>query len=195
MSTCCIKECEKKVLAHDMCSMHWQRFRLHGSPLRTKTVQYHGLTPKERFLKYVDRPPEGCWPWKGGLNGYKGYGMFNYYGRPRLASRVSWMLFKGDIPDGLFVCHACDNPKCVNPDHLFLGSQKDNMDDMVAKGRSNNAAKSLPGVLHGGVKLTDADVLEIRSASQSFRFLARRYGVSTRTIGDVKSRRSWKHVP
>jgi hypothetical protein len=90
--------------------------------------------PAARFWAKVQRG-EGCWEWQGANNG-KGYGCFGKEGsRPYYAHRFSWELHAGPIPDGLFVLHRCDNRRCVNPEHLFLGTQGDNMRDMIAKGR------------------------------------------------------------
>ena len=89
-----------------------------------------------RFWSKVDKKPSGCWEWLGHRN-EKGYGHFAIVGQyPRAAHRVAYRLANGHFDDSLFVCHRCDNPSCVNPDHLFLGTQQDNMDDMVQKGRS-----------------------------------------------------------
>ena len=76
----------------------------------------------------------GCWNWKASFH-RDGYGFFRFEGKMQLAHRVSYKLFKGPIPEKMYICHTCDNPACINPSHLFLGTQKDNMDDMKRKGR------------------------------------------------------------
>lgn len=94
------------------------------------------LPPEVRFsTKYEINEVTDCWEWKKATNNI-GYGMFRWTkGIMRTAHRVSYELFKGPIPKGMIVCHTCDNPKCVNPDHLWVGTNKDNFDDMVKKGR------------------------------------------------------------
>jgi len=92
----------------------------------------------QRFKDKFIVANNGCWEWTGCLD-KKGYGQFYYKGKHRRAHRVSWALKYGEIPPSeLFACHKCDNPKCVNPDHLFLGTQSDNMKDMSRKGRVRN---------------------------------------------------------
>lgn len=90
----------------------------------------------KRLLSYVFYSPDGCWYWIGPV-GIRGYGRFSFDGKNRIAHRVSYILHKGD-PGKLLVCHSCDNTLCVNPGHLFLGTNKDNMVDMVKKGRSGS---------------------------------------------------------
>ncbi len=85
----------------------------------------------ERFWSKVDKSGD-CWLWRGSVNP-QGYGTFSFGGKSRGAHRVSYLLSKGEIGDGLCVCHTCDNPPCVNPDHLWLGTQADNMRDMGSK--------------------------------------------------------------
>jgi len=88
---------------------------------------------KGRFLSKIKKQKTGCWEWQAGLR--TGYGIIKVEGKSLGAHRLSWMIYNGDMPEGLYVCHKCDNPKCVNPDHLFIGSHSDNMKDAFNKGR------------------------------------------------------------
>lgn len=98
-------------------------------------------TLEERFWSKVSRHPTGCWEWKASTKAARSAGKTFHYGQIRVgrreasAHRTCWELCFGPIPDGIFVCHACDNPKCVRPSHLFLGTPRDNIQDMIAKGR------------------------------------------------------------
>lgn len=139
------------------------------------------------------KQPSDCWEWEGSL--LKGYGRIREGGRggmTLLTHRASYMIFKGEITEGFNVLHTCDNPKCWNPKHLFLGTNKDNSKDMVLKGRQ---AK---GVENGRCKLTDAEVLAIRSefatSRTSHRKLALQYHVSHTVIGGIVRNKTWKHV-
>jgi len=93
--------------------------------------------PKERFMEKVDKRPGECWEWLASRYS-SGYGMFYYESKLRGAHRVSWLLFHGEIPLGKMVCHTCDNKTCVSPDHLFIGTQTDNMRDSARKGRNGS---------------------------------------------------------
>lgn len=87
-----------------------------------------------RFGLQIDRDASGCWLWKGSRNG-RGYGEIYVHGKKEMAHRASWLIHRGVIPDGLYVLHRCDCPPCVNPAHLFLGTNSDNMLDAAARGR------------------------------------------------------------
>jgi hypothetical protein len=149
---------------------------------------------RERFARhYTPEPNSGCWLWTGTLK--SGYGAIKILGRKgmRRAHRVSYELHVGDIEKGLFVCHKCDVPSCVNPDHLFVGTRRDNMNDMVRKGRGRGpAGESAPKA-----KLIAPQVLEIfslRSTDANPTELANRYGVSRRSIMCIWSGTSWSSV-
>lgn len=155
-----------------------------------------------RFWSKVDRSggPDACWPWMAGMD-KDGYGKFSYPGnRYARAHRVSWSIANGPIEDGLYVCHTCDNPSCVNPSHLFIGTNTDNMRDKVKKGRHNyNAAWNPIGSKNPRAKLSDAQVIEARrrwlqggiSKSQ----LAREMGVSSTLMSWVITGKVWRHLP
>lgn len=156
-------------------------------------------TFEQRFWKYVVKT-DSCWIWTGII--VRGYG---YLGRGKFkqgtvgANRASWMIHHGEIPKGMEVCHNCpggDNPLCVNPDHLWLGTQADNMRDMCAKGR--HASPNYFGETHPMHKLTDKDVLDIRKRYREGKAkqqeLADEYGVVQSTIGVIVRRKNWVHI-
>jgi hypothetical protein len=106
------------------------------------------------------------------------------------AHRLAWEMKNGPIGDGLFVCHRCDIPSCVNPDHLFLGTHAENMKDMREKGR----CWCPPGEDHRGAKLTEANVIDIRKSDQSDTKLASHYGVSRAAIYAARKGVNWKYL-
>ena len=145
----------------------------------------------KRFEKYFRRG-DGCWEWVGPRFA-SGYGAFHSPGLPRRtlrAHRVAWELFRCPIPDGLYVLHRCDNPPCVNPDHLFLGSMGDNNRDCVAKGRH----RTRRGEDVSGSKLTNGVVQKIRVSLLSNHKLARRINVSVSTVRRARIGQTWAHV-
>lgn len=138
--------------------------------------------PMSRFEKHVSQQPNGCWEWMGNRSPF-GYGWFYMpapYRRQMNAHRAAWLLLRGDIQDGLVVCHKCDNPPCVNPDHLFLGTQRDNITDMRRKGRQSDPPHPRHE-RHPNGKLSLADKQEIvaaRARGIPGKELAARYGVT-----------------
>lgn len=145
--------------------------------------------PKLRFLSKVEKGPD-CWTW----TGYKRkYGNFGWPGGEIIgAHRASYLLFVGPIPPGLVVMHLCDNGDCVRPDHLRVGTQQENITDMIRKGRQRHPDRS--GEKNSRAKLTTQDVLAIRSIREPDAAMARIYGVSVSSIRGIRAFRSWKHV-
>lgn len=146
-----------------------------------------------KFWSKVQRADDGaCWPWIGALNN-RGYGTILRNGWARAAHRASWILANGPIPDGLCVLHRCDNPPCVNPAHLFLGTNADNIADMVAKRRQ---APPQLGSANPSAKLTEAQVVGIRqrlASGEGRTALAAEFCVTYMVISMVERRRSWRH--
>lgn len=157
-----------------------------------------------RFWRYVAAGnADECWEWKGTTS--NGYGRILKGGRGSgaiAAHRVSWELHRGPVASGLVVCHRCDNRRCVNPDHLFVGTQSENILDCVAKGRHPRTARpecTARGERHGSAKLTEAQVQEIRhtianQGDAARKELAKKFGVHISTINSAASGKSWAHT-
>ena len=133
--TCTVEGCERKHHSKGYCMMHKSRIRRFGT---IELTSKHLSPPEERFHdKYIPVTETGCWLWISCCNG-DGYALISANGKSMRAHRLSWEMHRGPIPRGLFVLHKCDTPECVNPDHLFLGTNQDNMDDAKRKGRIRN---------------------------------------------------------
>jgi hypothetical protein len=162
-----------------------------------------GRKPKshiERFeASYIPEPMSGCWLWLGTERGSNKYGVIKIDGKAIPAHRYSYQRFVGEIPVGMFVCHRCDNPSCVNPYHLFLGTHQDNTDDKVRKNRQAKGSKLAEaqyenrprGEKNGRSKLNQDKVNQIRSLNISQKEIANIFGVSQALISKIKNKEMW----
>ena len=151
---------------------------------------YVRRTTHENFLRKVDKVDGGCWEWTGAVL-KDGYGHFHVNRKGVIASRYSYQHYKGDIPPGLVVRHKCDNPKCVNPEHLELGTQKDNYNDAKMKGRHVHGEKH-GNVLYSGEQIKK--VLQLIAEGMRPIDISKQTGVALSTVYDVRLGRSWKHL-
>jgi hypothetical protein len=149
-----------------------------------------------RFWTKVSKNGD-CWNWTGAVNN-KGYGQFHLKGKTVLAHRVSFEDFNGPIKEGMWVLHRCDNPRCVNPNHLFLGDASTNMQDCAAKGRLGFQRLPRRGEDHSGSKLTASQVVSIReifrAGGVTQQDLAERFGISPSQVNNIVHRRHWREV-
>lgn len=189
MVCCSVDGCKKGVFATGLCSTHYNRLRTTGTTDHGPRARADLAT---RFWKYVDKHgPDECWPWIG--TGANGYGTIGPGGRNAAkvpAHRVSWELHNGPIPKnedehhGTVVRHKCNNRLCVNPSHLKLGTQADNIKDMWVN----------KGAPRGNARLTESQIASIRADPRSSRKLAPIYGVSDGQIRHIRRRTSWKEI-
>jgi hypothetical protein len=147
------------------------------------------VSVESRLLSKVNVDEEtGCWYWTA-CKISVGYGRLNVGGTIKLAHRVAYELYCAPIPEGMHVCHTCDNRGCVNPEHLFVGTNMDNVLDKMKKGRQTR------GSTHGPAKLSESDVVAIREAEGVLhRDLAARFGVDKSQISCIRSGKYWAHV-
>jgi len=184
---CKLEGCNKPDGPLGFCIMHYTRWRNHGDPHAVLQKQRHGMTPKQRWESYVDKT-DGCWEWTG-YCATNGYGQLNIGGSLKYAHRLSWLFHNGAVPKDACILHHCDNRKCVNPDHLFLGTRADNSADMVSKGRQTI------GERNPMAKITNEQAMEIIKSREPKGILAVRYGIEPKTVDDIRKRRSWRHLP
>lgn len=191
--TCTVAGCTHQHAARGFCQTHYYHWRKTATDVKP---QLHKLYPDpvDRFWAQVDAAGDGCWEFTG-TRFEDGYGMITWDGRQQGAHRISWIIANGPIPTGLVVRHRCDNPPCVRPDHLELGTVRDNCRDMWERG--NPQIPHLRGSKQNGAKLTEAQIPAIRAArtaGMSVRVLAEQYGVSMSTIYKIGQGKRWQHL-
>lgn len=181
----CSRSCWYKWNAKKLASFNELRFQW-----KTATEEEKQKKIKENYEKHVIRK-DGCWEWSG-VKDKDGYGQIACgYHKQTKAHRVSWNIYKGTIPEGMIVCHHCDNPPCTNPSCLFLGTKKTNALDMSSKLRGTNGTKNKHA------KLQENDIPEIRrrlNQGESFYEIAKEFTVKPTTIWNIRENKSWKHV-
>lgn len=158
--------------------------RATGASISSGSVTFDTAQNMKRFWSKVNKTP-GCWEWTAALDRC-GYGLFYVKGKPKMAHRLAYLWANGELSS--VICHKCDNRRCVRPDHLFAGSQADNIADRDTKLRQAR------GERQGLAVLTETQVRDILASTDSGSVLAKRYGISRSNVFAIKQRRSWKHV-
>lgn len=150
---------------------------------------------KEKILSNIKVAESGCWEWQRSRTP-RGYGRISIgHQKQDYTHRVSYKVFKDDIPEGLLIRHTCDNPCCCNPEHLELGTQFDSMQDCSKRGRLGGfVCRNSKGESNGREKLTEQQVLDIFNSNEKNTVLAKQYNVSARLIGLIKGGKTWQHV-
>lgn len=184
---CAVSWCDRDAKTKGYCKTCYTRWQKGRDPEKIPMFKIHrDATPEERLQSAGWTVTEtGCWEWAGRLD-KKGYGVLALREKRQVfAHRTAYSVWVGDLVDGLSICHRCDNPKCINPEHLWQGSTLENLQDMTVKERGNTR------------KLTAADVVEIRERREnreSMNDLAKEFGVHESTIRNAVKGRTWKHV-
>jgi hypothetical protein len=152
-----------------------------------------GMITLDEIMARTTEGKDGCIEWTWALNTY-GYGTVRRNKRDFVVHRLVWEKIKGSIPEGMFICHTCDNPKCVNIDHLFMGTPGDNIRDCVKKGRHKSNFPHHKGEKHPSAKITSEQVLAIRCDTDSQRNIAKKHGISQGLVSHVRLNKAWQHI-
>lgn len=192
--TCSVGGCDTESRYRGYCELHYQRLRKHGDPLTADTRHWLVTPFAERFWAKTARGDgDGCWEWTSNRDSH-GYGMMIVKGERRKAHRLAMEFEHGRLPSSVLVCHRCDNPPCVRPDHLFLGTAADNTHDAMRKGRLI-FPPHVPGEKSGQAKVTRRQVDAIReraAAGEMHVTLAREFGLTPSGVGRIVHRKTWK---
>lgn len=183
-------DCQEKEVRRGYCTKHYQRFNKKGTTDDAVLKNQASLSVKRRIELNTVKTENGCWEWQKRTD-KNGYGVITVNDTTLRAHRVSYEEFVGEIADGLHVLHKCDNPTCINPEHLFLGTNAENMKDKVNKGRHAFGEKA------GHAKLTEEQVIEIKkrlAAGESVNSFEKEYPVSGRALRLIKNGTNWAHI-
>lgn len=192
IAQCSIKDCGADFYGRGFCAKHYIRWYRYGDANIVLVGKHDGESDAEHFWRRVkkDANKQGCWEWQGAKT-KQGYGMSNICKLPtRFTHRIAWFLVYGKLPV-LQVLHKCDNPPCCNPEHLYEGTNDDNVRDRVNRGRQTK------GECHYQAKLNDTKVRQIRNllkAGQSCYKIAKMFQVDIHIITRIKKGEAWKHV-
>ncbi len=192
---CTINDCNNDHVSRGFCHKHYKRWQSHGNPSIVLDNTIKGKNAFEILIeKYKNNPAlhQECWEWDKKLNN-SGYGSISYRGKTTTPHRAAYKYIHGEIPDGMCICHHCDNRKCFNFNHLFLGTHKDNMQDCIKKERRNDKK----GQESHYAKLTEKDVHEIRKQiKDGFKNteIAKKYKVSHAAISCIRLKTTWNHL-
>lgn len=187
MKTCIIDGCLAPSYEKSMCSRHYSNSWRHGDPhYISRALQHWTVAQRLEYFGW-DVRESGCWEWCARRTP-DGYGQFKMDRTQKWAHREAYKEWVGPIPDGMVVCHKCDNPPCINPDHLFVGTQADNIADMRGKGRARSARG-----------LDDKTVAEIkrlyRTGEYGQKALEAQFGLSGGTVSKIMNRKIYKEIP
>lgn len=160
----------------------------HSQSVSNKMGRHYSSLAESIWANCIPVTESGCWIWINATLSKNGYGQLTYQKEHLLSHRAAWIAFVGDIPEGQFVLHKCDIKTCVNPDHLFLGTQRENVDDMFAKNRQAKRTS----LTSKQAKLTPQQVSEIRLSPMSNRELRKQYSIGKSAIHNIKNGTSWK---
>lgn len=184
--------CQKQFSLYDSRKKYCSKSCYYKTKTKRKDIPYQFELMKKHMEKRTEKKDNGCWEWIGHiLKG--GYGQTHFCGKMMRAHRASWLIHNGEIPKEMIVCHSCDNKKCINPSHLFIGTHLDNNKDMMKKGRN----KQLKEEHHNLAKLTDDKVKNIKQMIQDgekIKNIAIIFGVTGKTIYTIRSHLNWKHI-
>jgi hypothetical protein len=165
--------------------------------LRRSFVDADRKALQQRLERELVADGTGCWPWQGKTNGH-GYGYFSHRGVHYFAHRAAWQVYRGPIPPKMQVNHHCDRPLCCHPDCLWLGTQRENLEDMTKKGRRRNGLNPLAfGETHGGAKISEAeaiDILAMREEGFTLQVIADEKGISIQHVSAIVNGKAWKHL-
>jgi hypothetical protein len=185
---CSVHGCESKREALGLCGKHYARQKAHGDPNKLLTLRRDSMAELLRDGARINAET-GCHEWVGTIK-TNGYGSLMFQGKMMLAHRASFEHFKGPLVAGLNVNHKCDNRPCINPDHLYQGTQEQNIADMIERKRIDRRGEKG----HAIRKLSEIDVRLILSSDESNVALAATYGVSRDAIYSIRTGRTWSHI-